>query len=57
MDDTIIKYAKEGPKLIRLVGKVKEYDYPFISDSIIFKRIRDLYWEHKLDFAVLVRNP
>ena len=48
MDDTIIKYAKEGRVLGALMAKVfQEYYNLFISTSIILKRIRELYWEHK----------
>lgn len=57
MDDTIIKYAKEGRVLGALMAKVfQEYYNLFISDHIILKRIRELYWEHKLDFIVSIRN-
>ena len=57
MDDTIIKYAKEGRVLGALMAKVfQEYYNLFISTSIILKRICELYWEHKLDFTVSIRN-
>lgn len=57
MDDTIIKYAREGYVLRVLMAKVfQEFDHLFISGSIILKRIRELYWEHKLDFIVSIRN-
>ncbi len=57
MDDTIIKYAKEGRVLGALMAKVfQEYYNLFISTSIILKRIRELYWEHKLDFTVSIRK-
>ncbi len=57
MDDTIIKYAKEGRVLGALMVKVfEDFDNLFISDSIILKRICELYWEHKLDFTVSIRN-
>lgn len=57
MDDTIIKYAKEGRVLGALMAKVfQEYYNLFISDHIILKRIRELYWEHVLDFTVSIRE-
>ena len=57
MDDTIIKYAKEGRVLGALMAKVfQEYYNLFISDSIILKRIRELYREHKLDLTVSIRK-
>ena len=57
MDDTIIKYAKEGRVLGALMAKVfQEYYNLFISDSIILKRIRELYREHKLNLTVSIRE-
>lgn len=57
MDETIIKYAENESKFIILVGKVhKEFDDLFISDSIVFSRILELYWEHKLDLFVSLRE-
>lgn len=57
MDDTIIKYAKEGRVLGALMAKVfQEYYNLFISTSIILKRIRELYREHKLDLIVSIRK-
>ena len=57
MDEAIIKYAKNESKFIILVGKVhKEFDCLFISDNIVVNRILELYWEHKLDIFVSVRN-
>ena len=57
MDDTIIKYARDGYVLGILMAKVfQEFDHLFISSSIILKRIRELYCEHKLDFIVSIRE-
>ena len=57
MDEAIIKYARNESKFIILVGKVhKEFDCLFISDSIVFNRIIELYWEHKLDLFVSLRE-
>ena len=57
MDETIIKYAENESKFIILVGKVhKEFDCLFISDNLVLNRILELYWEHKLDIFVSVRN-
>ena len=57
MDHAIIKYAKEGYVLGALMAKVfQEYYNLFISDWIILKRIRELYWEHVLEFTVSIRE-
>lgn len=57
MDEAILKYANNESKFILLVGKVfKEFDDLFISGSIIFNRILELYLEHKLDLFVSLRE-
>ena len=57
MDDTIIKYARKGYVLRVLMAKVfHEYYNLFISDWIILKRIRELYWEHIIEFTVSIRE-
>ena len=57
MDDTIIKYAREGYVLGVLMANVfHEYYNLFISDWIILKRIRELYWEHIIEFTVSIRE-
>ena len=57
MDEAILKYANNESKFILLVGKVfKEFDGLFISGSIIFNRILELYLEHKLDLFVSLRE-
>ena len=57
MDEAILKYARNESKFTLLVGKVfKEFDDLFISASIVFNRILELYWEHKLDIFVSLRE-